>query len=58
MTVGSATLPEGGFVVVHDAEQLAAGDAVGSVVGVSTYLAPGTSENVTETPTATVTAPA
>jgi hypothetical protein len=46
VTVQSVTVPEGGFVAVHDATLLE-GDAVGSVVGVSEYLEPGTHEDVT-----------
>ncbi|MFC7044239.1 hypothetical protein ACFQH6_01420 [Halobacteriaceae archaeon GCM10025711] len=48
VVVQSVTLPEGGFVVIHD-DSLFAGDAVGSVVGNSEYLEPGTHENVTVT---------
>jgi len=46
VTVDRVTLPEGGFVALHDAT-LADGDALGSVVGASAYLAAGTHENVT-----------
>jgi hypothetical protein len=46
VTVDTATLPDGGFVAVHD-QSLLEGDAVGSVVGSSAYLEPGTAENVT-----------
>lgn len=46
VTVESVTVSDGGFVVLHD-DSLLEGDAVGSVVGVSAYLEPGTSENVT-----------
>jgi hypothetical protein len=45
VTVANATLPEGGFVVIHDATLLD-GDAVGSVVGVSDYLAPGEASDI------------
>lgn len=45
VTVDSATLPDGGFVTIHDSTLLD-GDALGSVVGVSRYLEPGTHENV------------
>ncbi len=38
VTVQGAYLPEGGFVVLHDSTELAGGDAVGSVRGVSAYL--------------------
>ncbi|MFB6281184.1 MAG: PGF-CTERM sorting domain-containing protein [Haloferacaceae archaeon] len=46
VTVDSVTLPEGGFVTVHDAS-LQEGNALGSVVGSSSYLEAGTHENVT-----------
>lgn len=45
VVIESVTLPEGGFVAVHDAGFLA-GDALNSTVGVSAYLEPGTHENV------------
>jgi len=45
VVVDSVTVPEGGFVVVHNAS-LADGEVVGSVVGVSSYLEPGTHEDV------------
>ncbi|WP_129113040.1 DUF7282 domain-containing protein [Halegenticoccus tardaugens] len=45
VTVAAATLPEGGFVAIHD-ERLLDGDALGSVVGVSEYLDEGTHEDV------------
>ncbi|USZ67114.1 hypothetical protein NGM10_10270 [Halorussus salilacus] len=48
VVIESATLPEGGFVTIHD-ETLLEGDALGSVVGVSTYLEAGTHEDVTIT---------
>jgi hypothetical protein len=38
VTVQGAYLPDGGFVVLHDSTELADGDAVGSVRGVSEYL--------------------
>ena len=44
--VDSVTVPEGGFVVIHETEGLEEGDAVGSVIGVSSYLGPGTHEDV------------
>ena len=44
--VDSVTLPEGGFVVIHDAESLEEGEVVDSVIGVSTYLEAGTHEDV------------
>jgi hypothetical protein len=46
VTVESATLSEGGFVVVRN-ESYDDGDVLGSVVGVSDYLEPGEHENVT-----------
>jgi len=46
VVVASTTVPEGGFVTIHDASLLE-GDAVGSVVGVSEYLDAGVHENVT-----------
>ncbi|WP_336035522.1 DUF7282 domain-containing protein [Halobacterium yunchengense] len=46
VTVESVTLPEGGYVTVHDSGLLE-GDALGSVVGVSEYLEPGTHDDVT-----------
>lgn len=47
--MSSATLPEDGFVVIHDAEGWEAGDTVGSVLDALAYLEPGTSENLTVT---------
>ncbi|MFC6975125.1 hypothetical protein ACFQL1_11365 [Halomicroarcula sp. GCM10025709] len=48
VTVESVNVSEGGFVAIHN-ESLLDGDAVGSVVGVSEYLAPGNYTNVTVT---------
>ncbi|WP_231185715.1 hypothetical protein [Haladaptatus sp. DYF46] len=48
VTVDSATLSEGGFVTIHDSSLLD-GNVVGSVVGTSEYLEPGTHENVSVT---------
>ncbi|WP_425433303.1 DUF7282 domain-containing protein [Haloarcula rubra] len=48
VTVDSVTLPDGGYVTVHDAS-LNDGAVLGSVAGTSTYLGPGTHENVTVT---------
>ncbi len=48
VTVQSVTVPDGGYVAIHDSALLE-GDAVGSVVGVSEYLEPGTHENVSVT---------
>lgn len=46
LDVASATLPDGGFVVLHDSN-LSDGDAVGSVIGVSEYVEAGTHEDLT-----------
>jgi PGF-CTERM protein len=46
VTVGSATLHDGGFVTIHDAS-LSEGAVFDSVRGTSEYLGPGTHENVT-----------
>ncbi|WP_197409661.1 DUF7282 domain-containing protein [Haloferax profundi] len=48
VTVDSVTLPDGGFVTIHDAS-LSDGNVLGSVVGSSAYLDAGTHENVTVT---------
>jgi PGF-CTERM protein len=48
VTVDSVTLPEGGFVTIHDSS-LKDGEPFASVVGSSAYLEPGTYENVTVT---------
>ncbi|WP_227353240.1 DUF7282 domain-containing protein [Haladaptatus salinisoli] len=48
VVVSSVTVPEGGFVAIHD-QSLLDGDAIGSVLGNSVYLEPGTHENVTVT---------
>ena len=48
VTVANVTVPEGGYVAIHN-DSLQDGQAVGSVVGVSEYLEPGTHENVTVT---------
>jgi hypothetical protein len=42
VTVDSATLPEGGFVVIHRSDD----GSPGEVIGNSTYLEPGTHEDV------------
>ncbi|PEN14545.1 fasciclin [Longibacter salinarum] len=47
VTVQGAFLPEGGFVVLHDSTQLAAGNTLGSIVGVSDYVEAGISTDVT-----------
>ena len=46
VTVDSVTLPEGGYVTIHDAS-VTEGNVLGSVAGTSTYLEPGTHDNVT-----------
>jgi hypothetical protein len=46
VTVQSVTLPEGGFVVIHD-NGVVEGEVVESILGVSDYVEPGTHENVT-----------
>ncbi|CQR48800.1 PAS fold protein [Haloferax massiliensis] len=46
VTVDSVTLPEGGFVTIHDAS-VTDGNVLGSVVGSSAYLSAGTHEDVT-----------
>ena len=45
IVVDEVTLPEGGFVTIHD-NSLTEGNVLGSVVGTSTYLEAGTHENV------------
>jgi PGF-CTERM protein len=50
VVVDEATLPEGGFVTIHDSTVLDGGEAVlTSVRGSSAYLEPGTHENITVT---------
>jgi major cell surface glycoprotein (TIGR04216 family) len=44
VTVASVTMSEGGFVTIHD--DTVSEDPVGSVVGTSDYLEPGTTQNV------------
>jgi len=46
VTVDAVTLPNGGYVTIHDAS-VTEGNVLGSVAGTSTYLEPGTHENVT-----------
>ncbi|MFC6728357.1 PGF-CTERM sorting domain-containing protein [Natronoarchaeum mannanilyticum] len=48
VTVDEVTLPDGGFVTIHDSS-LADGETLGSVAGTSAYLEAGTHENVTVT---------
>jgi len=45
VVVDEVTVPDGGFVTIHDST-LTEGNTLGSVVGTSTYLEPGTHENV------------
>jgi hypothetical protein len=45
VTVDSVTVPEGGFVAIHNLS-LQDGNTLGSVIGVSEYLEPGTTEDV------------
>ncbi len=45
VTVDRVTVPESGFVTIHDSSLLD-GDAIGSVVGTSEYLPAGTHEDV------------
>jgi hypothetical protein len=46
LTVKRASLPKGGFVVVHDARYLRGGDPFKSAIGLSGYLSPGTHQNI------------
>ena len=46
VNVSSVTLPEDGYVAIHD-DSLLEGNVVGSVIGVSEYLEAGTYENLT-----------
>jgi hypothetical protein len=46
LVVDSATLPNGGFVAVHDSTLRTQNDPLGSVRGTSTYLPPGTHHDV------------
>ncbi len=48
VTVDSVTMSQGGFVTIHDASLLH-GNVIGSVIGSSQYLGPGTHHNVTVT---------
>jgi len=48
VVVDEVTVPEGGFLTVHDAT-LTDGNTLGSIVGTSTYLEPGMHEDVTVT---------
>jgi membrane-bound metal-dependent hydrolase YbcI (DUF457 family) len=46
LTVKRVSLPEGGFVVVHDARYLRGNNPFKSAIGLSRYLPPGTHHNV------------
>ncbi|WP_206731740.1 DUF7282 domain-containing protein [Halorubrum amylolyticum] len=46
VVVDEVRVPDGGFVTIHD-DSLTDGNTLGSVVGTSAYLDPGTHENVT-----------
>jgi hypothetical protein len=48
VVVDSVSLPAGGFVAIHD-ERLADGESLGSVVGVSAFLSPGSHGDVVVT---------
>jgi len=48
VVVDEVTVPDGGFLTIHD-DTLTDGNTLGSVVGTSAYLEPGTHENVTVT---------
>jgi len=48
VTIDNVTVPEGGYVAIHD-QFLFEGDVIGSVVGTSEYLEAGSHENVTVT---------
>ncbi|MDF9746916.1 DUF7282 domain-containing protein [Natrinema salsiterrestre] len=48
VVVDEVTMASGGFVVIHDSTLLE-GEVVGSVIGVSAFLGPGTHENVAVT---------
>ncbi|MFC4541930.1 hypothetical protein ACFO5R_08315 [Halosolutus amylolyticus] len=48
VVVQNVTMASGGFVTIHDSSLLV-GNVIGSVIGTSEYLEPGTHENVTVT---------
>jgi hypothetical protein len=48
ITVDSVTVPDGGFIAIHDSSLLD-GEVIGSVIGASAYLEPGTHDNVSVT---------
>jgi membrane-bound metal-dependent hydrolase YbcI (DUF457 family) len=47
VTIRSVTLPDGGFLVVHNQSYLRGGDPLATIAGHSTYLSSGTHRNVT-----------
>jgi membrane-bound metal-dependent hydrolase YbcI (DUF457 family) len=47
VTIRSVTLPDGGFLVVHNQNYLRGGDPLATIAGHSTYLSSGTHRNVT-----------
>ena len=49
VTVRSVTLPQGGFVVVHNQSYLRGGDPTQTAIGFSSYLSAGTHRNVSVT---------
>lgn len=46
VVIDSVTLPDGGFVAIHDETLLTENDPVGSVIGVSAFLGAGDHENI------------
>lgn len=47
VTIRNATLPEGGFIALHDSEYLGRAPADLTVIAISEYLSPGQHQNVT-----------
>jgi hypothetical protein len=47
VTVASVNLPEGGYVAIHDQTLVSEGDPIGSTIGATGYLEPGSHEEVT-----------
>ena len=47
VTIQNATLPEGGFIAIHDSEYLSSSPADLTVLATSDYLSPGQHQNVT-----------
>lgn len=47
VTITSVTLPDGGFVIVHNQSHLRSGDPLSTAIGLSRYLPAGTHRNVT-----------